>query len=143
MLFKKRTIQSNLTMQEFAARLTTSDLFVGTVGETYFEIREEKIFSNKLLFPIINGQMAKQRDTTNTTISFSISKADKIGIGAFSILVLLLSVVLGVVSHDSVLLFVVLLWDIVILIIFMVIYVSNCRRALRKILKLTNSKITE
>ncbi len=141
MLFKKQIIQSKLTMEEFAARLKTSDLFTGTVEKVCFEIREKKFFANKLLFPIINGQMTKQGDTTYTTISFSVCKTDKLGISAFLILVLLLSVLLGVVSHDIFVLLVMLFWSVVMAVIFMVVYKLNCRRALGKILKLTNSKI--
>ncbi len=143
MFFKKQIIQSKLTIEEFASRLKTTDLFIGTVEETHFAIREEKEFANKLLFPIINGQMVKQGDATNTTISFSVCKTDKIGLGVFLIFTLLLCVLLGVVSHDIFLLLLVLFWEVVIAVIFTVVYKLNCRRAMKKILTLTNSKITK
>ena len=143
MFFKKQTIQSKLTMEEFASRLETTNLFTGTVEEICFAIREEKFFSNKLLFPIINGQMVRQGDATNITISFSVCKTDKIGIGVFLILTFLICVLLAIVSHDIFVLLVMLFWSVVMAVISTVVYKFNCRRAMKKILKLTNSKITK
>lgn len=144
MVFKKQIIQSKLTIEEFASRLKTTDLFIGTVGEMRFAIREEKFFfANKLLFPIINGQIVKQGDATNITILFSVCKTDKIAIGVFLILTLLLCVLLGIVSHDIFVLLVMLFWSVVMAVISTVVYKLNCRRAMKKILKLTNSKITK
>lgn len=143
MLFKKQIIQSPLTIEELSYQILTSNLFTGTVEDKYFQIREEKFFANKLLFPIINGQMVRQDNATNITVSFAVCKIDKIAISLFLILVLLLSVLLGILSHDIFLLLTILLWDVVLAIIFTAVYRFNCRRALKKILKLTNSKITE
>ena len=140
MLFKKQTIQSDLTKEEFLERLATTDCFEGFVADDRFEVREEKSFSNKLLFPVVNGEMINQENTTMATVLCAMRKVDKIGIGGFLLFTAILSVVLGVVSHDVLLWLGVFLWDVVLAVFFAVVYAYNCRRALRKILKITNSK---
>ena len=141
MLFKKQIIQSPLTIEEFTERLTTLDVFTGIIGENCFEVREEKFFCNKMLFPIINGKMVENDDATFITLSFAVCKMEKISAVAFLILVLLFTIVLGIVTNDVLVLLVLLLWAGLIAVISILEYRFYCRRALRKILRLTNSKI--
>lgn len=131
--FGKRTLAVQLTIDRIRWRLESSEQFEGTVGNTGFEIREKRWLTNKFLLPIINGTMEAQDDGTNVVISFKTAKFDKLGLGIFLLIIVMLSLLSGLVASDALLSAALLCWGVVLGVIFWIYYVTNCRRAYKKL----------
>lgn len=133
-------IQSRLNSQTFRIRLATSPLFTATVNETSFEIREER-GTKKALLPIISGQIHSHNCSTTAIISFKTSKFDNIVEGVFLIILLLIAILVGIFACNFFFTFVIALWAASITLVKVFVFKRNCTRALKKILKLTESEV--
>ncbi len=140
-LFKK-TISSPMSLTEISIDLMKSGEFIGGFENNTFEIREKSFYSNKLLFPIITGVIDDQKDkNTSIVVSLKLFGLDKLGIGLFFIISFLLSISAGIANRDFFMTLIILSWVMIIAVVLFAVYMINCRRALKKFLKLTNSTI--
>jgi hypothetical protein len=141
MASKKTIIESPLSPEEFFAQLQTSDLFVGDIKITHFEIREKVYFRKKFALPIIKGQIEKEGNNTKIIVSFTEQNSSRIPRLVFLFIIVFLAIFLGIYSQDILLSGAIYGMGSIISASFMLEFTSYCKRGLKKILKLTNSKI--
>ena len=99
-----------------------------------FKMREESFLSNKVCYPIIEGLIDGQDNYTNLIISFKLSKSDKIALHLFLLIVICLSIIMCFLSHDILVLVVVLSWGIIMSIVFLAFYIKNCKKENKRLL---------
>ena len=135
-IYPKRTIFSNLVPIQIFSLLENSGQFIVKIEKERFTVRERKIFSNQVLIPSIPGIVDVQKDNTIIDVAFEIPKRDKVGFGIFILAIFLLSLLLGFVSSDIILAMTLICFGFVLCAVFVVLYVRNCSRAFKKIIRL-------
>lgn len=139
--FREQKIQTQLTLKEISLRFEKSKQFVVNVEDKKIKMREESFLSNKVCYPIIEGLIDGQDNYTNLIISFKLSKSDKIALHLFLLIVICLSIIMCFLSHDILVLVVVLSWGIIMSIVFLSFYIKNCKRALMKLSCLLDAEV--
>ena len=138
-IYPKRTIFSNLTPIQIFSLIENSGQFIMKIEKERFTVRERRIFSNNAFVPSITGVVDEQKDNTIIDVVFEISKRDKVVFGFFLLSIFLLSLLLGFFSSDIILAMTLICFGFVICAVFVVLYVRNCSRAFKKIIRLLKS----
>ena len=137
--FDKQTIISQLAPNQIFSLLKNNEQFTGDIENTKFTVAERAVLSNKVLFPVITGVVTGYDYNTVVDISFELSKRDKIGLGIFLLIIFILSLLLGFISSDVILATILICFGFLLCVIFLIMYVGNCRRAYKKICRLLDS----
>ena len=137
--FKKQTITTRLVPDDFFSLINSSKQFKGFFENSTFTLEERSFISNRFLFPVITGVVTEFGGNTTVDISFKLSKRDKAGVGSFLFVIIIISLLIGIVSSDFILMMTLFCFAFVLCTIFLMIYAYNCRRTYKKICHLLDT----
>ncbi|MBQ8605924.1 MAG: hypothetical protein IJ408_04235 [Clostridia bacterium] len=140
-LKNKQHIETHLSLKEVNFLLSSSKEFRGNINKENFKIREKSLFSNHLMFPVINGILKECDENISIFLSFEISVFDKIALAVFLIVGAFLPVYLYIMSKEILISLIVVLWILLLLLFFSFVYYKNCKRALKKLNKMFCSNL--